>query len=203
MKSCTICKEVKSEVDFYSNNNKRSKLASECKKCSNVKTKKWISKNKESVNKGQLKRKCQRRESGQCSHCFEKALDKNFLCERHWFQDISRKHFKTVKEWQLLKCLWEKQDKKCIYSDEILIPGTNMSLDHIVSRFDNPLLSEDLTNIQWVTKDINQIKNKLSHNDFISLCCKIANKFKNTEGHSEIKACGESSIGVGDRNVAC
>lgn len=32
--------------------------------------------------------------------------------------------------------------------------------------------------IQWVTKDINLIKNKLSHQSFIDLCKYIYEKFK-------------------------
>lgn len=54
-----------------------------------------------------------------------------------------------------------------------------MSLNHIISKFNDKTLSHELKNVQWVTKDINIIKNKLSHNQFIKLCEKIYKKYSN------------------------
>ena len=54
-----------------------------------------------------------------------------------------------------------------------------MSLDHIISNHDDPSKKEELENVQWVTKDINLIKNKLSHQPFIDLCKYIYEKFRN------------------------
>ena len=43
-----------------------------------------------------------------------------------------------------------------------------MSLDHIVSVSENPLLEHELNNLQWIATDINSIKN-LVHNSALGI----------------------------------
>ena len=93
---------------------------------------------------------------------------------------MTRSHFGTTKFGTYLKDKAESQNYRCFYTDEILSPAVNMSLDHIISNHDDPSKKEDLENVQWVTKDINLIKNKLSHQPFIDLCKYIYEKFKTT-----------------------
>ena len=78
-----------------------------------------------------------------------------------------------------LQELWEVQNKKCVYSGIELIPwkksednNSTMSLDRIDSK-----IGYIKNNIQWVHKDINNMKMGLDEKTFLDFCCKIA---KNT-----------------------
>ena len=71
--------------------------------------------------------------------------------------------------------LWESQDKKCAYSGIELIPwkksedtNSTMSLDRIDSK-----IGYTKDNIQWVHKDINNMKMGIDEKIFLDFCCKI------------------------------
>ena len=112
-----------------------------------------------------------------CRWCTKPALKNHLLCFDHWFMEKSRRHLKTTNYANELIHLWEKQNRRCVYSNVELIPADNMSLDHIVSQYDNPDLAHDLNNVQWVHKDINSMKTKFSHDAFIKLCKYISQRF--------------------------
>lgn len=133
-----------------------------CKSCASIRDK-------------QLKQN--RKKNNICGNCNKPPLKNNFLCFDHWFIDVSRRHFKTRKYANELMFLWEKQNRRCVYTNVELIPADNMSLDHIVSQYDNPDLAHDFNNVQWVHKDINSMKTKFSHDAFITLCKYISQKF--------------------------
>jgi hypothetical protein len=118
-----------------------------------------------------------RRNNNICRNCNKPTLKNSVYCFDHWFMDVSRRHFKTPKYDKALIDLWEKQNRKCVYTGIELIPADNMSLDHIISRYDNPSLAHDFNNVQWVHKDINTMKSKFSHDNFIKLCRYICQRF--------------------------
>ena len=178
MKICTKCKKELPPTEFHKNNTKKDKLSNVCKSCSNVATREWQAKNREHHNKQQREQKNSRNKKGLCRYCLTKKMEHSTMCEKHWYEGVSVKHFGNNKHGDFLKLLAEKQNYKCCYTDEILVPSVNMSLDHIISNHDDPSKKEDLENVQWVTKDINLIKNKLSHRSFIDLCKYIYEKFK-------------------------
>lgn len=68
----------------------------------------------------------------------------------------------------LLEKLWEAQGRRCVYTNECLTPGVNMSLDHRVPRSRGG--SDEPENLQWVTKTINLSKNALTEDAFLNLC---------------------------------
>ena len=98
------------------------------------------------------------------------------FCYNHWFSSIASQYFKRSEAIDLIN-LYEKQNRRCVYTGVLLIPSENMSLDHIVSRNDNPELTNDINNVQWVHKDINMMKTRFSHDGFIKLCKHIAKRF--------------------------
>ena len=51
-----------------------------------------------------------------------------------------------------------------------MVPGVNMSLDHILSKSLYPDGFRELSNLVWVDKSCNIAKNNLLPNDFLSLC---------------------------------
>jgi len=124
------------------------------------------------------KHRCKKRTLNNiCRNCNKPTLKNSVYCFDHWFMDVSRRHFKTTKYANELMFLWEKQNRRCVYSNVELIPADNMSLDHIVSQYDNPDLAHDFNNVQWVHKDINNMKFKFSHDAFIKLCKYISQRF--------------------------
>lgn len=192
-KQCSKCKNILDLSLFSKNKTKKDGLDNYCKKCASERTLNWISNNKEKHKNNQIKARRKRIKKGLCRHCLKKSLEHSDLCLDHWYRKVSRNHFKIEKYWKELKDIAEKQSYKCVYTDEILIPGLNMGLDHKKSQKNNPELKDDIANLQWVTKKINVIKNELSHHEFIDLCNAISKKFTDTDGQSGIYACGDSS----------
>lgn len=154
-RKCISCNHILPLKRFYINENV-------CKSCRNIERK--------------IKRK-KRRDNNICTRCNNISLKNHNLCFDHWFMEASRRHFKTIKYDTKLIDLWEKQNRRCVYSNVELIPADNMSLDHIISKYDNPDLAHDFNNVQWVHKDINNMKTKFSHDAFITLCKYISQKF--------------------------
>ena len=114
---------------------------------------------------------------GICPHCKKKPLLHSKLCEEHYLKQKSAQHLGTTKYWKELKEILENQEYKCPYSDELLILGKNVALDHIKSRKNHPDCSKNINNVQWVAYQTNLIKSSLSHNEFIEFCIKVANKY--------------------------
>lgn len=125
-----------------------------------------------------------RRKQGLCKYCDKPSLKKLTVCLDHWYSECARENLKDPNLGPFLKELAEKQNYKCAYTDIPLEVGVNMSLDHIISRYDNPDLVTDKNNVQWVHKDINTMKTRFSHDNFIILCKKICQKFNKSSSTS-------------------
>ena len=177
-KVCSKCKNEVLKSKFSPHKRSADKLSYYCYDCFSVIAKKNYNKYRLDRINYQKKRRRYKKNNELCSFCGKPKLKNSVMCERCWFRRISKRHFGTCEKWEFLKELAEKQNYKCSYTDEKLILGVNMSLDHIISNYDNPSLKTNLDNIQWVTRDINLIKNKLSHESFLSLCKSICKKFK-------------------------
>lgn len=67
--------------------------------------------------------------------------------------------------------LLEKQKKLCNLSGLPLEVQT-FELDHIVPRCENG--SNTIDNLQFLHRDVNRMKGRLSQDRFIALCCAIA-----------------------------
>lgn len=68
---------------------------------------------------------------------------------------------------------WVKQGGVCKYSGHYLKLGDNASLDRIDSR-----IGYTVNNIQWLHKDVNLAKQGLDEEDFLSMCCRIADNVR-------------------------
>ena len=73
--------------------------------------------------------------------------------------------------------LYLKQDKKCVLTGREIgfenARNNSASLDRIDSK-----LGYELSNIQWVHKDVNFAKQSLNNQDFLKLCEEVVNKMK-------------------------
>lgn len=167
MKICSKCKQELPYTAFYKNSSKKDGYNYYCKECQRPLDR-----------IGSKKRRKYLVSNNLCQQCGKYPILARNRCEKCFFEAVSTINFHTNKYGQVLHDLLIKQNFKCIYTDEILIPGQNLSLDHIFSRKQYPDLIYDINNVQWVTKLVNSVKNELSHPDFINFCKYIAKKFE-------------------------
>ena len=119
----------------------------------------------------------QKKQNKICLRCSEKSLENNNHCINHWFIYKSLDTFGTTKYSKELKDIAEKQNWICPYTGDTLIPSINMSVDHIISKKEDPSKTYDINNIQWVTFQANLCKSSLSHDAFILFCKKVLERF--------------------------
>jgi len=119
---------------------------------------------------------------GLCTSCgSQKYMDcyKNRLniqtksCEECYLKILSARHLGITSRWKELFNILVKQDFKCIYTGEKLILGINDSIDHILARSIYPEKSQDINNMRWVTRNINNMKYDLSDDNFCAEIAKI------------------------------
>lgn len=109
----------------------------------------------------------ERNANGKCGLCnlgAAEVYEKKKICLVCWFKQTSYRATKTTANWIAIRKLFYDQDCKCAYTGEILTPGVNASLDHIVPRCRGG--SDEISNLQWVTRTQNIKKNKLSDEDY-------------------------------------
>ena len=109
--------------------------------------------------------------AGLCCSCKEKRLDNSSrYCEKHYLFIKSKDHFKTSKLWIELKDLLLSQDSKCALTGTPIVLGLNDSLDHIIpTSTTGDKYSKDFSNIRWVTRQVNTVKNNLTDSELIDL----------------------------------
>jgi len=129
-----------------------------------------------------LKRNYERRKaSGICVACTELAVTK-LHCLAHWFDNIGRPYGLTKKNGgaETLEVLWREQDGKCALTGEVLIPGVNATIDHKLPQSRGGTHAR--SNLQWVTRSVNNSKYDLTNEEFLELCRKV------------LHCCGESNV---------
>jgi hypothetical protein len=110
-------------------------------------------------------------ENGQCVRCKKKA-EVGAFCLNHWFRNIGSAHGLGSKEGvALLKQVWTAQDGKCAVTKQLLIPGHNASLDHIVPTSKGG--TNDRSNLRWVLIAINRAKSDMTHEEFVQMCLSV------------------------------
>jgi hypothetical protein len=117
------------------------------------------------------------KEQGQCCQCGkDTVLNKNY-CEKHYLQKISHTRLGTSKFWQELKLLIEKQNYKCALTGDAISFEDNIELDHILPIYRGG--SNELSNVQWVTRRANWFKRACTQEELKNICEKISNTLKN------------------------
>ena len=84
---------------------------------------------------------------------------------------ISYARLGASKYWKELKALIRKQDYKCALTGDGISFEDNIELDHKLPTYRGG--SNDLSNVQWVTKEANWFKRALTENELLALCEKI------------------------------
>lgn len=91
-------------------------------------------------------------------------------------QQRSDKHRPQVPTYRQLMDLYESQGQRCALSGLPLVvnaDGDNMAIDHRVSIEAGG--GHDISNLQWLRKDVNRMKGTMSEQDFIAICHHVAN----------------------------
>lgn len=135
--------------------------------------------NQTEVTSGQLKRKdkrrtiscgCQNHRKGKASHNWKSHNDIPLT----YLTSVKANATSRGRECDLtlddLQKIWDFQEHKCALTGESLILGENASLDRIDSS-----AGYTVDNIQWLHKDINQIKSNHDQQYFIEMCRRVAN----------------------------
>jgi len=125
----------------------------------------------------EYKQRCEQRlRKGLCKACGKpQAENSNLYCLEHWFKKLSVDATGTTNHWQAIQELLIEQDYRCPYTGTKLVLGKNAQLDHKV-----PLDlggSNEPNNLHWVDAEINRMKGKRTHLEFISICKTIASRF--------------------------
>ena len=106
-----------------------------------------------------------------CCQCGKEIIKGKNLCDRHYLQQVSYDRLGTSKFWQELKLLIEKQNYKCALTGDAISFEDDIELDHILPTYRGG--SNELSNVQWVTKEANWFKRALTENELLTLCEKI------------------------------
>lgn len=168
---CTVCSSYKDRDQFYPHPSGFNGLGPRCKECARTcgSTKSAL------ATKRMLY--ASRKELGVCIKCGASELvDNCIMCLSCWFRDKAANRAGGVQNVEALRNVWDQQKGRCYYTEEVLVPGTNASVDHQipVSRGG----TDEISNLKWTTSQINVIKNNLTHDEFVAMCSHIANKFK-------------------------
>ena len=95
-------------------------------------------------------------------------------CESCYLKAKAWKNLGRQTHWNILREILEQQNNICPFSGDEIILGVNDSLDHIKPIGHFPELKNEITNVQWVTREINRMKRDRTPEQFISLIQKIA-----------------------------
>jgi len=111
------------------------------------------------------------KEEGMCCQCGKETVgDKNY-CEKHYLMKISYTRLGSQSYWKELKLLIEKQNFKCALTGDEISFEMDIELDHKLPKYRGG--TNDLSNVQWVTKEANWFKRALTENELLILCEKI------------------------------
>lgn len=105
--------------------------------------------------------------------CFKNKKVKYKFCLEHYLRQRANQRLHNADLWINLLDKLKEQDYKCFYTGEILTLGENDSVDHVLSASCFPERANDIANIQWVSRDINWMKNNFTHEKFMNLVEKI------------------------------
>lgn len=97
-----------------------------------------------------------------CLDCYIKE------CVRKTLKVTDLREKETLKEQLLSKLI--QQNYICAYTGLRLIPGINMSLDHVLPVSTNPEKLKELSNLVWIDIQCNMAKRNLLPSQFLALC---------------------------------
>lgn len=119
------------------------------------------------------------KEKGLCCQCGKETIVGKTICETHYLKQVSYDRLGTAKYWKNLKVLIINQNFKCALTGDIISFNSGVELDHIIPK--NRGGKDELSNVQWVTKQANSFKSDRTESELFELCNKIVTTIKNKE----------------------
>jgi hypothetical protein len=111
------------------------------------------------------------KDNGLCCQCGKESLKNKNYCEKHYLMMTSMTNLNTSTYWLSLKELIQKQNHKCALTGDKISFDMDIDLDHIVPKYRGG--KDELSNVQWVTKQANWFKRALTEKELLGLCEKI------------------------------
>lgn len=112
-----------------------------------------------------------RKAAGHCVTCGNPDGGRASKCDRCWFRGVARQTLGSTAQGDAIRAIFLGQNGRCVYTGEVLVPGVNASLDHKIPKSLGG--SNDVGNLQWVTKEVNTAKWDRTEDQFLELCRKI------------------------------
>ena len=111
------------------------------------------------------------KENGLCNQCGKETIKGKNQCEKHYLMQVSLDRLGSTKYWKELKELIENQNFKCALTGDAISFEDNIELDHILPTSRKG--TNELSNVCWVTKEANRLKQNLTNEELKILCNKI------------------------------
>lgn len=105
--------------------------------------------------------------------CFKNKKVINKLCLEHYLKQRANVRFHNTGLWINLLEKLKEQNYKCFYTGQTITLGVDDSIDHILATSRFPEKKDDVANIQWVSRDVNWMKDNFTHEEFMNLIEKI------------------------------
>lgn len=105
------------------------------------------------------------------------------VCETCWFKETTRGVTGSTENWTLLKGLLEAQGFRCAYSGKLLTLGQDCTVDHKTPRARGG--SNEINNLQWVSRRVNSMKTDFTHEEFIRACAAITKRWQQNQKLTE------------------
>lgn len=119
----------------------------------------------------------ERKEQGTCIQCGNKRMTPcGLYCIKCKLQSDAMRLLGSGKRWRELWDIYVKQGLKCAYTGEAIILGGNASIDHITPTSRGG--KNEIQNLQWVSWKVNQSKNDMTHDEFVSMCHRVSRRYE-------------------------
>ena len=112
---------------------------------------------------------------GHCK-CGKQPINDSNHCKSCYLKSVSFQNLGSISQWQELDNLFQSQNGICPYSGIQLILGVNSSLDHKIAKSCGG--SNDIDNLQWTHKLVNQMKWDTEESQFLSMVLIIADNVR-------------------------
>jgi 5-methylcytosine-specific restriction endonuclease McrA len=163
MRQCPKCRQP--EIPYHHNR---------CHSCYLILRRKWYARKKPNYSKKQWYRN-----TGHyvwiagLLHAFKRKRSKNNPKIVEPSSQVRKKLAKKLEK--LLKSTF-----KCPYTNEKLVLGKNVSLDHKIPLSRRPDLAYTYSNLAWVSKSYNKHKSDMTNKEFLKFCQNIVNRATKT-----------------------
>lgn len=91
------------------------------------------------------------------------------LCEVCYLKKLSRQRLGSNQHWMALREKLAAQEWRCAYTGTLLVLGVNDALDHVLPASRYLDLASDPGNVEWVTRQINEMKRDRTPDEFLCL----------------------------------